>query len=133
MSIETRYTETLKRQSGEDIAEVCERAVTEIRNNGWHQGESVGRDGGICLIESLSRASKYLDLRGCEDLFPAHNYRRLLDHMEWVIFGPYERRPNSGYRMADWNDRPGRQEQEVLDALHKGAKLALNPEAARED
>jgi len=127
------FDRTVQRDDSERTAEICENAAKLIEERGWTQDTAVGANGGVCLVEALTRAAldKVIFTSGGADESVRAAFQRALDHMEWTLFG--SKTLDEGYNMARWNDRIGRREQEVLDALHTGAKLALNPEADRGD
>lgn len=106
-------------------------AADVIRERGWHQGNFVEKPdeamplvplrdqpqvGGVCLLGALGCA------KGNPWITVNHNLADDVDTLIGLIDAQY---PEMGpwYSVADWNDKPGRTQDEVIAILEKASQL----------
>lgn len=100
-------------------SEVIREARNVLFERGWYQGDFVGPDGSVCaygalvVAEGMEVRKSNADAGTCET--------DAADYFERAI---------PVLSMFDWNDKPGRTLNEVMEALDKAEKLALIAEEA---
>jgi hypothetical protein len=85
-----------------------------ILTSGWHQGSYSGPAGQKCLLGALS------DVTEKSDFIPIHHFKNNWDSIIDVFNILGLDAP------SDWNDTPGRTEEEVLEMLDMATSLCLS-------
>lgn len=97
---------------------IFEQAIEEIEKRGWCQGGFESSNGSVCAAGALKAALGVKPTDSVFTLHPAHPaYLGSLEVLAGVVGSP------SVAAIAEWNDRLGRTEDEVLEALRKAGKV----------
>lgn len=94
--------------------EVLSHAARYIEEFGWTRGRLVEEEGAACAVGAIMKVTGDMDLRTLA-------YRRLLQHLPTRDDMGTPRR-----NIESWNDDLGRQESEVIAALHWAAKPTVH-------
>lgn len=91
-------------------SEILEGAIEVLDEHGWQQGDYGDEENGFCVLGAMARSyvgANYVPMYG-EPL------RYLVGALDVV----------QPWQVADWNDKPGRTKEEVIEALTLAAKAA---------
>ena len=96
-------------------ARALDGAADYIEAHGWAQGNFFKADGSVCMVGALMKSREELIGRGL-----------YVPEIDVLIHAVRTVRPEIGETCeARWNDKPGRDVQEVLDVLRAAAKWEL--------
>ena len=99
------------------VTKLLRHAAETISTHGWIQ-EDFEHDGAVCLLGSLGERSEMDAIRDIP------HYGEAVDLLIRAIF-PTEGADYCGScELAEWNDKPGRTEKEVLEAIHKAIDIS---------
>lgn len=102
-------------------SEIFEDAVEHINKHGWTQGMSLDfATGRVCAMGAISLHQK--DDTGEVWISPGERRAQLVSAQLATAMVLMGLDPDRDWTIVDWNDKPGRTEAEVIDALTLAAK-----------